>query len=110
MDDIKKLEKIIQEQAETIKKLEKQISNLKSIKHKPKKYDFSNPNDAVKMLIDRGFFNTLRSVRQIQNEAEREGHNYSLKNIDKSLRNEFVKKEILLRIPNDEIWKYIIKK
>jgi len=113
LDEIEKLEKIIQSHEDRISKLEKQITinPTKSKSEKTeKKSDYSGTSGGIQMLIDSGFLNKPKSSKEIHDEMKREGYYKSVKNVDGTVRNVFVKKKILERFKVDKIWKYVVRK
>ncbi len=110
MNEIEKLKKIIEVHEDRISKLEKSFSNNKKGKPKEKKFTYEGVSGGVQMLIDNGFLDSPKPAKDVFNEMKREGYYNSLKNVDGSLRNVFVKKKVLQRIKEENVWKYVIRK
>ena len=104
MDKLEKLEKIIQTHEDRISKLEKQVTinptKLKSEKTNEKS-DYSGTSGGIQMLIDNGFLNKPKSSKETHDEMQREGFYKSIKNVDGTLRNVFVKKKALSGFRNN---------
>lgn len=101
---------------EDIEKMERGVTTLKKgtiktknkiVKNKIKQY--KGLTGGINFLIDNQFFNKLCSVSEVIIELKREGYHYSIKSVDKILR-DFHTKRILTRFQEDKKWKYVIRK
>jgi len=63
------------------------------------------------LLIDNGFFNSLKSADEVFTELTREGHFHNKEGIRKSLARDFVvRNRLLARIKEGKVWKYALRK
>jgi len=106
IDDI---EKAIKDHEKRISELEKAVF---AEKVKPKeKEQFKGLSGEIEYVISKGFLNTPKSVKEVQEELRKEGYHYPYKSVGKLLYVDFMKKrKILTRIKENNIWKYVVRK
>jgi hypothetical protein len=96
-------------------KLEKKVADFELILHTSKRTKASvptnskGPSNAISKLIQGGFLDTPKAVKEIKEELAREGYYYSIQNIDSALRRMNLSK-ILSRIGKRGQWRYVIRK
>lgn len=114
--EINNLEKRIRELEKRVANLEKKSieSNVRDI---PQRKGVENSSKykgltgGINFLIDDNFFKLLRTSREIHEELKKEGYVYRVEAVDTILRRDFVaRKKILNRIPEENIWKYGLRK
>ncbi len=96
---------------------EKRIAQLE-ITIKPKegkpsvaKKDYSGLVGGIRLITDEGFLIQPKSVKEIHTELKRLGYHYPTKSLSKILSVNFMKSwQILTRLEEDKVWKYVIKK
>lgn len=94
-----------------ITKIERTVFDIKESKEQQTSNNYSGLYGGIFMLTENQFFNTPRSVREVNKELEGKGYFYSVKSIEKALRVDFLtKKKLLSRIRVDGIWKYAVRK
>lgn len=65
----------------------------------------------IRMLIDEGFMDSPKLVKEIHEELKRQGFHYPQPSLSKLLSINFMKnKRILTRISEGKNWKYVIRK
>ena len=101
----------------TIIEIEKRLSALEKIvfsQSKQKKWqkkDHGGLRGGIKLLLDNGFFNELRTVKDAFDELKREGYHYPLPSVSKALSVDLTNKQKTLnRVKDKKIWKYVIRK
>jgi len=113
-----KILKKLEEMDNRLERIEKKFFSVKTEaslkKSKPtstKKAVYKGISGGVKMLIDNGFFETPRSMRQVIDELKREGYFYPPQSVDSAIRKDFFgRKKVLSRIKDGKIWVYVIRK
>ena len=100
-----------------IGEIERRLENIEKIvfsekeKKKWSKVDHSGLRGGIRLLIDNGFFNQLRTVNEVSNELKREGYHYPLPSVSKALSVDMTNKQkVLNRTKEEDIWKYVIRK
>jgi len=72
---------------------------------------YSGQKGGIMLLIDDGFFNSLKSADEVFTELKKEGHFHNKEGIRKSLVRDFVGgNRLLIRIKEDNVWKYALRK
>jgi len=106
--EINEIERILKDHEERLKKTESFFTK----KETPKVTDdYSGLNGGIRLLIQNGFFNELKSLIEVKNELEREGYHYPKASIAKALSINFVRKlKVLTRVKENKIWKYVVRK
>ncbi|MEX0657412.1 MAG: hypothetical protein WD154_07715 [Nitrosopumilaceae archaeon] len=112
---IEKLEKIDQRLTRIEKKVFSGKSNVLSGTDEPtsnsKNKQYKGTVGGIQYLIDHGFFEKPKSMREIFDELKKEGYFYPLQSIDAAIRKDFlIKKKLLNRIKEGNIWLYAIRK
>lgn len=65
----------------------------------------------INLLLDDGYFKSLRSSSEVHKELSSKNYYYSLSSVDKALRVDFLtKKRQLARVKENGKWKYAIRK
>jgi hypothetical protein len=106
----------IDEIQKRIRDHEKRISELEKAtfveKVTPKKeQEFKGLSGGIQFLISKGFLDTPKSVKEIQEELRKEGYHYPYESIGKLLSVDFMsKRKILTRVKENNVWKYVIRK
>lgn len=76
-----------------------------------KEKEFKGLSGGINFIITEGFLKNLKSVDEIWNELKREGYVYPKTSVTKILNVDFVnKKKILVRLEENKVWKYAIRK
>lgn len=84
------VEKIITVHEKRISKLENAVFAERA---KPKgKQEFKGLSGGIEYLISKGFLDTPKSVKEVQEELRKEGYHYSYGSADKLLRVDFMTK------------------
>lgn len=99
-------EKEFEELKERVRKLEEKIFVKKE---NLKLENFKGLVGGINFLIKNGFLDVPKSVEEIKNELDRESYYYPYTSIHKTMI-DFVKKKILTRFREIDIWKYVIRK
>lgn len=107
MEEIKKT---IEDHENRIKKLEAIIFSKKDVTKVSKK-SYKGLAGGIRLLIDNGFLNEPKSVKEIMAELKREGYHHPIASLSKILSVNFTKNQKLLsRIKEDKCWKYVLRK
>lgn len=102
--------KILDDYGIRIKKLEDFLFKEESKKKIPET-KLKGTSKGVQELIEEGFFNEPKKIKDVVEELSRKGYFSSRDIIDRIVRRDFFKrKKILTRIKEDKIWKYAIQK
>jgi len=96
---------------------EKRLSALES-KHTEKlknstddSKDYSGLVGGIRYLIDNGFFNEPKTVKETLDELKRKGYHYGDAAVSKALSVTFTRKtKVLNRIKEGDVYKYVIRK
>ncbi len=95
-------------------KIEKRLEALEGKKEVIKEEtenNFKGLNGGINFIIQNGFLKSLKSLDEIWNELKREGYVYPKTSVAKTLNVDLVnKKKIMVRIEEQKIWKYAIRK
>jgi hypothetical protein len=103
------MEDKLKEIEERLKKLEEAIFKSKS--SAVIKSSYGGPVGGVGRLIEAGFLDQPRSVKEIKSELEKEGCYYGIQAVDTSVRRDYMKnKRILTRFKEKDLWKYAVRK
>jgi hypothetical protein len=98
-----------------LKSLEARISDLERAFSSPKrtktfaKGSSKGPTNAILKMIQEGFLDVPKTVREIEQELKRQGYYYSLQAIDATLRRMNVNK-VLTRTGKRGKWRYAVRK
>ena len=107
LDDIEKLKQILNDH-------EKRLSTIESSLHTPKKpssKQYVELSGGIRFLIDNGFFMKPKTKKEVHQELRKEGYYHSPPAVDTALRRDFVSnKKTLVRIEEDSLWKYVLRK
>jgi transcriptional regulator of heat shock response len=96
--------KIFPEKTEAVSSTDEPISKSKNKQYK-------GTSGGIQYLIEQGFFEKPKSMREIFDELKKEGYFYPLQSVDAAIRKEFfIRKRVLIRIKEGKIWLYAIKK
>jgi len=108
MREVEDILEKLEDHEKRISKIERLISSKKA----PKKLgDYKGLSGGIRLLIDNGFFNELKSIKETQDELKKEGYHYPIASIAKMLSIDFMKNQkILTRIKEERVWKYVIRK
>mgnify|MGYP001597735902 CR=1 FL=1 len=107
MEEIKK---IIDDHENRIKKLEEIIFSRKQTGKTTKK-DYKGLAGGIRLLINNGFLNEPKSVKEIMSELKREGYHNSQAGVASTLSVTFTKSQkVLNRIDENKVWKYVLRK
>lgn len=92
-----------------IKKLEEKFSDKQIVKEVKKNY--KGLAGSIRLLIDNGFLNSPKSVKEVMAEMKREGYHYTPAGVASTLSETFTKSQKTLnRIEENKVWKYVIRK
>lgn len=101
---------ILHEHEQRIKRLEELIFSKKEAL-KPIKKNYSGLAGGIRLLIDNGFLNEPKSVKEIMAELKREGYHNSKSGVASTLSVTFTKSQKALnRIDENKVWKYVVRK
>jgi len=108
-NEIEKVRKIVQDHEKRISELEKALL-VEKVKPKGKQ-EFKGLSGGIEYLTSKGFLNTPKSVKEIQEELKKEGYHYRYESVSKLLSVNFMaKRKILTRIKENNVWKYVVRK
>jgi len=108
-EKIYEIEKAIQDHEKRISELEKTIS-VEKVKPK-RKQEFKGLSGGIEFLISKGFLDSPKSVKEVQEELRKEGYHYPYESINKILYVNFMtKRKILTRLKENDVWKYVVRK
>lgn len=108
-DEIEEIKKMIENHEKRVSALEEAIFVQKF--EPKKKPEFKGLSGGIQHLISKGFLNTPKSVKEIQEELRKEGYHYPYESVNKILYVNFMtKQKLLTRIKENDVWKYVIRK
>jgi len=108
-EKIKEIEKAIQEHESRISRLEEAV--LEKGKEPRKPQEFKGLSGGIEYLISKGYLDSPKSVKEIQEELRKEGYHYQRPSVNKMLSVDFtVKQRSLTRITEKNVVKYVVRK
>lgn len=113
-EKVSELKKKIESHEKRILALEKALNQqqLRVPEEKPNNTtNFKGLIGGIRFIVSKGFLNSPKSVKEIQEELKKEGYHYGELSVDKILRvNLMQKQKALTRVREDNIWKYVVRK
>jgi hypothetical protein len=92
-----------------VSSLEKSILTVKKIPAVKK--EFTGLSGGIRKLINDGFFNKPKSLREIMDEMRRQMYYYSEPAVNTAVTRDFMKRKgLLTRIGKRSQWKYVLRK
>ena len=107
---MEELKKRLEDHENRIKKLEKVLFSKKE-PMKALKKNYKGLAGGIRLLIDNGFLNEPKSVKEIMVELKREGYHNSQAGVSSTLSVTFTKSQkVLNRVDENKVWKYVVRK
>lgn len=114
MDDLKHVIKLLEEQKETLSRIEKSLGLPKVVddESKPaielqrKKKHPKTIHDFVDLLKEEGFFDTPKTLKEVNSELTKNGHYFPIGTLSKSMLR-LVRQRVVGRIGVSGKWAYV---